>query len=392
MFKIFLSGSLLGVSTLFIFLQCTQLACSQKRTAVFSQSSNAAMDDLSTRYDLDKIKLPPGFKIHVFAEIPNARSLTWGSKGTLFVGNMGGSKVYAAVDKNKDGVADKVYTIASGLNTPCGVAFKNGSLYVAEISRILRFDNIEDRLENPPAYKVVYDKLPTEGHHGWKFIAFGPDNKLYVPIGAPCNVCEVDAIHACITRMNADGSAFEVYSKGIRNTVGFAWHPQTKELWFTDNGRDNMGDNMPADELNTASKKGMHFGFPYCHQGNTLDPQYGEGKSCSDYTPPAMNLGPHVAALGMRFYTGKTFPSEYHNQIFIAEHGSWNRSQPIGYRVMLVKLNGNKPVSYTPFASGWLQDNGKVSGRPVDVEIAPDGALLVSDDKKGVIYRISYGK
>jgi glucose/arabinose dehydrogenase len=390
--KNFFTAPLLGLSSLLIFVQCTQLACSQKRTVIFSQSSNAAMDDLSTRYDLDKIKLPPGFKISVFAEVPHARSLTWGSRGTLFVGNMGGSKVYAVVDNNKDGVADKVYTIASGLNTPCGVAFKNGSLYVAEVSRILRFDDIENRLVNPPAYKVVYDKLPTEGHHGWKFIAFGPDNKLYVPIGAPCNVCEEDAIHASITRMNADGSEFEVYAKGIRNTVGFAWHPQTKELWFTDNGRDNMGDNMPADELNTASRKGMHFGFPYCHQGNTLDPKYGEGKSCSDYTPPVMNLGPHVAALGMRFYTGKAFPSEYHNQIFIAEHGSWNRSQPIGYRVMLVKLNGNKPVSYTPFASGWLQDNGKVLGRPVDIEIASDGALLVSDDKNGAIYRITYGK
>jgi glucose/arabinose dehydrogenase len=374
-----------------MFMQAAQLSCNepQKKEAAVNSNEFTAPD---LKYDLDKIRLPPGYSISLFAEVPNARSMTWGAKGTLFVGNMRGSKVFAVVDRNKDGRADKVYTIASGLNTPCGVAFRNGSLYVAEINRILRFDDIENRLDNPPSYTVVYDKLPTDGSHGWKFIAFGPDDKLYVPVGAPCNVCESDSIYASITRMNPDGTGFEIYASGIRNTVGFSWHPQTKELWFTDNGRDNMGDNLPADELNVAPKKGMHFGFPYCHQGDTPDPNYSKGKNCADFVPPAQKLGPHVAALGMRFYTGNLFPEEYKNQIFIAEHGSWNRTSPLGYRVMFVRLENNKPVQYLPFATGWLQDNGKVLGRPVDVIVADDGALLVSDDYRGAVYRISFAR
>jgi glucose/arabinose dehydrogenase len=351
----------------------------------------ADTDQLSAKYALDKIKLPPGFSISVFAEVPNARSMCFGSKGTLFVGNKDGDNVYAVVDADKNGVAEKVYTIASGMNSPNGVAFKDGSLYVAEISRITRFDDIENKLSNPPAPTVVYDKYPTEGHHGWKFIAFGPDGKLYVPVGAPCNVCEkTDPVYSSITRINTDGTGMEVFAHGIRNTVGFAWHPTTHQLWFTDNGRDMMGDDMPGDELNVAAQANMHFGFPYCHQGNTLDPQYGSGKKCSDYVAPARVLDPHVAALGMRFYTGTQFPTQYKHQVFIAEHGSWNRSSPLGYRVMLATLDGNNVTSYAPFAEGWLQQNGKVSGRPVDVEIAPDGSLLVSDDYSGVIYRIAY--
>lgn len=347
-------------------------------------------EKLFYKYDLDKIVLPPGFKISVFAEVPNARSMCWGEKGTLFVGNRQKDKVYAVRDENKDGVAEKVYTIASGLNMPCGVAFRKGSLYVAEVNRILRFDNIESALDNPPKAVVVFEKLPSEKHHGWKYIAFGPDDKLYVPVGAPCNVCEVDSVHATIMRMNPDGSGFEVFAKGIRNTVGFDWHPQTKELWFTENGRDNMGDDIPADELNKVSKKGMDFGFPYCHQGNTPDPGFGKDKKCEDYISPEKNLDPHVAAVGMRFYTGNMFLPEYKNQIFIAEHGSWNRSEPIGYRIMLVRLDNNKVVQYVKFAHGWLQENGKVTGRPADVEIAVDGSLLVSDDQRGAIYRIVF--
>ena len=343
------------------------------------------------KYQLDKIQLPPGFSISVFAEVPNARSMCHGAKGTLFVGNRDGDKVYAVTDDNKDGVADKVIVVDEGLNKPCGVAFRKGSLYVAEVSRILRYDDIENNLANPPKPVVVYDKLPTETHHGWKFIAFGPDDKLYVPVGAPCNVCEKeDAVYASITRMNPDGTGFEIYAHGVRNTVGFAWHPQTKELWFTENGRDNMGDDMPADELNHAPQKGMHFGFPYCHQGDTPDPEFGKNKNCTDFTPPAQKLGPHVAALGMRFYTGAMFLPEYKNQIFMAEHGSWNRSSKIGYRIMLVRLENNKVVQYIPFATGWLQEKENVTGRPADVEVAPDGALLVSDDKANVIYRIIF--
>jgi glucose/arabinose dehydrogenase len=346
-------------------------------------------DPLYKQYQLDKIKLPAGFRINVFAEVPNARSMTLGDKGTLFVGTMGGGKVYAVVDSDKNGIADKVYTIASGLNTPNGVAFKDGALYVAEINRILRFDDIENHLQDPPQYKVVYDKYPTDAAHGWKFIAFGPDGKLYVPVGAPCNICQPDTMHANITRINPDGTGLEVYAKGIRNSVGFTWHPDSKEMWFTDNGRDNLGDDIPSDELNFAPNKGMHFGYPYCHQGDLPDPEFGRGKNCADYTPPAYKLGAHVAALGLRFYTGSMFPAEYKNQLFIAQHGSWNRTSPVGYRVMLIKLQNGKPAEYIPFATGWLQDNGNVIGRPVDVQVAPDGALLVSDDKAGAIYRIS---
>lgn len=350
-------------------------------------------DELYKKYNLDKIQLPPGFSISVFAEVPNARSMCWGEKGTLFVGNRDKDKVYAVVDENKDGKADKIYVIDMGLNMPNGVAFRKGSLYVAEVSRILRYDDIENRLANPPKPVVVNDKLPTDKHHGWKFIAFGPDDKLYVPVGAPCNICEREnPLYASISRMNPDGSGLEVYASGVRNTVGFSWHPKTKELWFTDNGRDNMGDDLPADELNHAAKKGMHFGFPYCHQGDTPDPEFGKKRNCSEFTAPAKNLMPHSAALGMRFYTGSMFLPEYKNQIFIAEHGSWNRSKKSGYRVMLVRLENNKVLQYVPFASGWLSNDEKITGRPVDIEIAADGSMLVSDDYRGAIYRIVFNK
>ena len=386
-FKIFSSLFFLSMNTGLV--SCNNAANNRQPMIVNNDSS-----DLYKKYELDKIKLPPGFKISVYAEVPNARSLSLSPSGILYVGNRSGDKVYAVLDENKDGKADKIYTVASGLHTPNGVAFKDGSLYIATISSILRLDSIESKLANPPKPIVVYDKFPTEEHHGWKFIAFGPDGKLYVPVGAPCNVCEKEnPIYASITRMNADGTGLEIYARGIRNSVGFSWHPSNGQLWFTENGRDNMGNDVPDDELNTAPKAAMHFGFPYCHQGDVLDPEFGKGKNCGDYTPPVQKLGPHVAALGMRFYTANAFPVEYKNQIFIAEHGSWNRSEPIGYRVTLVKLDSTgRSVSYTNFAEGWLQPGGKVLGRPVDVQVMPDGALLVSDDYAGVVYRIVYGK
>ena len=357
------------------------------------QTETVSADDaaLNKKYNLDKIKLPAGFKISVYAEVPNARSITLSPSGVLYVGNRAEDNVYAVVDDNKDGKADKVYKIASGLNTPNGVAFKDGNLYIATINAILRLDNIEAHLQDPPKPVVVYDKFPGEKHHGWKFIAFGPDGKLYVPVGAPCNICESkDPIFASITRMKVDGSAPEIFAHGIRNSVGFAWHPVTKKLWFTENGRDELGDDVPGDELNTAPDSAMHFGYPYCHQGNIPDPEFGKGKDCSNYTSPVQVLGPHVAALGMRFYTGKMFDSSYSNQIFIAEHGSWNRSQPIGYKISLVKLDTNgKSLGYSTFAEGWLQPDGKVLGRPVDIEVMPDGALLVSDDYSGAVYKIT---
>lgn len=365
-------------------------ACKNNQSA--DQMTTAADDSLFAKYELDKIKLPEGFTISVYAEVPNARSMAISPNGTIFVGNRDGNKVFAVADKNGDGRADSVYTIISGLNMPNGVAFRDGSLYVAEVNRILRFDNIENSLANPPQYQVVYDKFPSDKWHGWKFIAFGPDGKLYVPVGAPCNVCESDSIYATITRMNADGSGLEIFARGVRNSVGFTWHPQTSEMWFTDNGRDELGDDLPSDELNTAPQKGLHFGFPYCHQGDTPDPEFGKGKNCADYVAPAMKLGAHVASLGLRFYTGNQFPPEYKNQLFVAEHGSWNRSSKVGYQIVLVKMENNKPVSQTSFATGWLQPNDEVVGRPADVLVHPDGSLLVSDDKKGAIYRISYKK
>ena len=352
------------------------LACSQDK----------AVNDTN----LSAIKLPAGFRISLYAEnVEGARSLAQGRAGTLFVSTRD-DKVYAVLDTNHDYRADKIITIASGLNTPNGIAFRNGSLYVAEINRVLRYDNIESSLQNPPEPVVVNDGFPSDGHHGWKFIRFGPDGKLYVPVGAPCNVCERgDRRYASIMRMNADGSGLEVFASGIRNTVGFDWHPQTQKLWFTDNGRDMLGDNLPPDELNCAPNAGMHFGFPYCHAGTILDPEFGNGKSCQTYTPPVQNLGPHVAALGMRFYTGAMFPPAYQNRIFIAEHGSWNRSTPIGYRVMTVKLDGDTSVGYEVFAEGWLTSTGP-TGRPVDIEQLADGSLLVSDDYGGKIFRITY--
>jgi glucose/arabinose dehydrogenase len=337
---------------------------------------------------LESVKLPPGFSIELVARVENAREMALGAKGTLFVGSMQAGKVHAV--RFKAGGAPEVLTIASGLRLPVGVAFKDGALYVSAIDRILRFDDIENRLDSPPVPVVVSNKFPSDSHHGWKFIAFGPDGKLYVPVGAPCNICEPDPDrYANIMRMNQDGSGLEVYARGVRNSVGFDWEPANGELWFTDNGRDLLGDDSPPDELNHAPKPGMHFGYPYCHGGTIPDPEYGHRRPCRDFTAPEQNLGPHVASLGMRFYTGKMFPPSYRNQIFIAEHGSWNRSSKIGYRVTVVRLENGKPVAYEPFATGWLQGE-KAWGRPVDVLVLPDGSLLVSDDYAGAIYRISY--
>ena len=355
---------------------------------LFALSTTAAAQKLP----LEKIKLPPGFEISVFADnVPNARAMALGDKGTLFVGSMRAGRVYAI--RIRDNRAVETLTIASGLNLPVGVAFRNGALYVSAIDRILRFDNIEADLATPPRPVVVDDRFPPDTQHGWKFIAFGPDGMLYVPVGAPCNICNPDSSrYANIMRLRVDqgaGGAPEVFARGVRNSVGFDWHPATKELWFTDNGRDWLGDDVPDDELNHAPRKDMHFGYPYCHAGNVADPEHGHLRKCAEFTPPAVKLGPHVASLGMRFYTGAMFPPDYRNNIFIAEHGSWNRSTRIGYRVTRVALSGNQPVKHEVFAEGWLQGQA-AWGRPVDVLMMPDGALLVSDDHAGAIYRISY--
>ena len=340
---------------------------------------------------LQRISLPPGFQIELYtAGVPNARSLALGKNGTVFVGTQRAGRVYAVIDHDHDRRADEVVTLAEGLRMPNGVAFRKGALYVAEVSRVLRFDDIESHLKDPPTPTVVTDALPSDNWHGWKFIRFGPDELLYIPVGAPCNVCiKSDERYGSILRMKPDGGALEGFARGVRNTVGFDWHPDTKELWFTDNGRDWLGDDEPPGELNHAPQSGLHFGFPYCHAGRIPDPDFGTQRKCDEFTSPAQELGPHVAPLGMRFYTGTMFPKPYHNQIFIAEHGSWNRTDPIGYRIILVRLKNNKATGYEVFADGWLQDGG-AWGRPVDVLVMPDGALLVSDDRAGTIYRISY--
>jgi glucose/arabinose dehydrogenase len=359
-----------------------------------SQGGEAAITEYSKSLPLDKIKLPAGFKIDVFAEVENARSLAISPEGTVFVGNRDKDKVYAVKDTDGDFKADKKWIIADSLTMPNGVTFKDGDLYVAEMTRILKFSGIESKLNNPEKPQVIGESFPEQDGHGWKYIAFGPDGKLYVPVGAPCNICEPkEEIYASITRMNADGSGREVFAKGVRNTVGFTWHPETNELWFTDNGRDMMGDEVPNCELNLASKQGMHFGYPYCHEGSVKDPEFGSKRNCSEFVAPVQKMGPHVAPLGLKFYSGSMFPDSYKNQLIVARHGSWNRTKKSGHDLALVKIKDNKSEGLESFASGWLNDETqKVWGRPVDVLTLKDGSMLVSDDFANVIYRISYQK
>ena len=334
---------------------------------------------------VEDIELPPGFKIEEYASVPNARSLALGDEGTVFVSTRKGRSVYAVV---ADGQSTRTIELLDGLNSPNGIAFHEGDLYVAEIDRVTRYEDIESHLDDLPDADVLNIDLPSENHHGWRYIGFGPDGKLYISIGAPCNICEEEG-YGQIIRMNSDGSEREVFAEGVRNSVGLTWHPNTDDLWFTDNGRDMMGDDIPPDELNHASTAGQHFGFPYCHAGEIPDPKFGQGKNCSDYRAPAQKLGPHVAPLGLSFYSGDMFPAEYQGQLFIAEHGSWNRSKKIGYRVTQVSFENGVPVAYEPFATGWLE-NESVSGRPVDLLILADGSMLISDDHADKLYRITY--
>jgi len=341
--------------------------------------------------DLSQISLPDGFEISLFAgKVEGARSMVLSENGTLFVGTRQAGKVYALQDRDNNGKADQMWTIASGLNSPNGVDLKNGDLYVAEINRIIAFNDIENQLENPPEPRTVYDDYPTDTHHGWKYIHFGPDEKLYIPVGAPCNIClEEDPVYASITTLDVKTGDMNIIASGIRNTVGFDWHPDTGELWFTDNGADWLGNDQPDDELNIVRGVNPHFGFPYCHEQGLSDKTYGNLKDCEEIIKPTINLGPHVAALGMEFYRGEMFPDEYKQHIFIAEHGSWNRNPKSGYQLSIVKHDDNEALSYEPFATGWLQGISHW-GRPVDVEVMPDGSLLVSDDFADAIYRITY--
>ena len=339
---------------------------------------------------IEKLRVPPGFTIELWAQVDNPRAMTLGAPGRLYVGSRAGHVSAVAFDPTTM-KAGKAVRIADQLNMPVGVAWRKGDLYMSSLDRIVKLPAIDDRLATPPKPVLVSDRFPKESAHGWKFIAFGPDDKLYVPVGAPCNICDRDKDgFANIMRMNADGSGLEIYARGMRNSVGFDWHPKTGELWFTDNGRDWMGDDTPPCELNRVSKAGEHFGYPYCHGGNIADPEFGKGRSCADYTAPVLRLGAHVAPLGMRFYTGSQFPDEYRGAVFIAEHGSWNRSVRDGYRVMVARLDGDTVTSYTPFIEGFLGRNDAVLGRPADVLVLPDGSLLVSDDAADAIYRVRW--
>jgi glucose/arabinose dehydrogenase len=361
-------------------------AAAQKLAPVVAPPLAAAADKLP----LSKLKLAPGFNIEVYASgMPNARSLALGDKGTVFVGSRLVDKVYAIV--NKDGKRE-VKILASGLYRPNGVAFHNGTLYIAELSKISKIEHVEDVLDNPPKPTVIYDNLPKDEAHGWKFIAIGPDNKLYIPVGQPGNNVLHDDAHGQIRRINLDGTGAEVVAFGVRNSVGFDWSPETKQMYFTDNGRDWLSEDIPNDELNRVTKVGEDFGAPYCYQGDIPDPEFGWGHSCSEFTPPVGLMGPHAAALGMRFYTGSMFPKSWKNEIIVARHGSWNRSKKFGGDVVVVRLDKDGKVkSIDPIVSGFLQDNSYV-GRPVDVLQMKDGSMLISDDWNGAVYHLTYGK
>jgi glucose/arabinose dehydrogenase len=352
--------------------------------------------DVDVAEALQRIKLPRGFAISLFAQgMEEARSLALGDDGTLYVGTRGAQgapaigKVYAIPDADGDGRGDQVITILEGLNYPNGVAFHAGDLYVAELGRILKYEDIAGRLLDMPEPSILADQLLEDYHHGWKFIGIGPDDKLYVPVGAPCNVCEPDSSHGLILRMDLDGSNPETFAKGVRNTVGFDWEPTTRQFWFTDNGRDLWGNDRPPEELNHAPVAGLHFGFPYRYGKDLVDAEFPTALADSAFTPAVLELPAHNAGLGIEFYTGTQFPAEYRGQLFAAYHGSWNRNPIDGYRLRLVRFEKGRAVGYEDFATGWLEDN-TYWGRPVDVEQAADGSLLVSDDHNGVIYRISY--
>lgn len=367
--------------------------CSPGKEKVDEPKINTTLQD-TTGLEMNRLQLPAGFTIELYSRVDNARSMAMSPSGTLFVGNRDKNNVYALKDLNGDFKADTIYTLAEGLRMPNGVAFKDGDLYVAEVSKLWKFPDIENNLASPKK-ELIYDDYPEDAHHGWKYIAFGPDGKLYVPVGAPCNICESkNEIYASITRMNPDGSGREVFAHGVRNTVGFTWHPETGAMYFTDNGRDLLGDTIPPCELNRATEAGQHFGYPYCHAGYIKDPEFGDKHACDEFVPPVQKLGPHVAPLGIKFYTGKMFPEAYQGLAFIAEHGSWNRTPEAGHtghKITTVKVQNGKGVAYEDFITGFLnKETNKAWGRPVDVLILEDGSILISDDLSGSIYRVSY--
>ena len=370
-------------------------SCKEQKEVKSNEIPVVQYDEPESKLPIDRLKLPEGFKIEVYADsIDGARSMAMGADGTLFVGTRNENTVYAIQDRDKDFRADKVIVLDTGFAMPNGIAYRDGALYVAEVSRLLRYDSIESKLNKLPKPVVIYDDYPTEFHHGWKYIAFGPDDKLYVPVGAPCNICDstvTDKRFATITRMDPDGSNREIYAHGVRNSVGFTWHPKTGNLFFTDNGRDMLGDDIPPCELNRVTQAGQHFGYPFCHGGVVKDPEFGDQRACSEFVAPVQALGAHVAPLAVKFQTGAMFPEEYKKYAFIAEHGSWNRSKKVGYKIALVELQDGKAVAYKTFLEGWLDEESQERfGRPVDLLFLKDGSLLISDDFGDAIYRVTY--
>jgi len=365
-----------------------------KKENIKNDAKNMELD--STDLALLELNLPKGFQIEVYARgVDGARSMAMGDNGTLFVGTRTENNVYAIQDTNGDFKADNIIVLDT-MEVPNGIAMRSGDLYVAQIGSLWKYSNIEDQLGSTLEKELIYDDFPTEFHHGWKYIAFGPDDKLYVPVGAPCNICnrtDEDERFATISRMDPDGSNREIYARGVRNSVGFTWHPDTKQMWFTDNGRDMLGDDIPPCELNTVTEAGQHFGYPFCHGGIVKDPEFGDLHSCSGFVEPALQLDAHVAPLSIKFYSGNMFPSEYKGKAFIAEHGSWNRSKKVGYRIMMVDIEDGEVVNSEPFIDGWLDAVAqKASGRPVDILILKDGSMLISDDFGDAIYRVSYSE
>ena len=337
-------------------------------------------------------KLPPGFKAEIWATgMPGARAMARGDQGKIYIGTRGLGRVYELTDS---GNARTSRIVVDKLVQPAGVAFKNGSLYVMAIDKVLRYDGIEANPAVAPVDMTAAFKLPKEQHHNWKYIAFGPDNKLYVPFGAPCNICVPGDEYAQIRRYNADGSGMEVIARGVRNTQGFDWHPQTKEMWFTDHGRDWMGDDGPEDELNRMPRTGANFGFPYCHANGVADRDIKRDRPCDNTQLPVQTMGPHAAVMGAHFYTGSMFPAEYRNLLFVARKGSWNRTQKFGYDVVTVKSDADgKNAQTTPFLTGMMNpQNNTFSGRPTYFLQQADGSLLISDEQLGAIYRISYAR
>jgi glucose/arabinose dehydrogenase len=360
--------------------------------AVRANLAPIAPPPLATEVDklpIAKLKAPKGSKVELYASgLANARSLRQGDKGTVFVSTRILDKVYAITDQ---GGKREVKTLYSRLYRPNGLVFDHGTLYIAELSKISKAEKIEDNLDNPPKLVVIYDDLPKDEAHGWKFLAIGPDNKLYFNVGAPCNICMPSPAHAQLRRINLDGSNPEVVARGIRQVVGMDWHPVLRQLYFTENSRDWLSEDIPEDKLNRLTQPGKdNFGYPYCHQGNIPDQEFGWGRSCDEFTKPVALLGPHSAPLGMRFYTGNMFPPEYRNAILVARHGSWNRSKKFGGDIAVVSLNENGTVkSVDPFITGFIENNNYL-GRPADVLVLKDGSLLISDDFNGAVYRVSY--